>query len=272
MALRVADAPEAETKDLRNHPGFGIEGTVDGMRLRIGAERFCAELAGPLPAGLGAGFAALETRVFLAAERGWIAAFDFADAPRPRAQAVVARLQALGKTVHLCSGDAPDVVTALALGLGIGNFRGLMAPQHKLAYVRALQRAGRVVAMVGDGLNDAPVLAGADVSLAMAGGADAAQLGADAVLLGDSLDRIPLLMETAKRVMRLVKQNLAWALAYNAAALPLAAAGWIGPWEAALGMGASSLIVLLNALRPIAPPAPWKASTSLFPSPSPSFY
>jgi Cu2+-exporting ATPase len=185
---------------------------------------------------------------------------------------VVARLQALGKTVHLCSGDAPDVVTALALGLGIGNFRGLMAPQHKLAYVRALQRAGRVVAMVGDGLNDAPVLAGADVSLAMAGGADAAQLGADAVLLGDSLDRIPLLMETAKRVMRLVKQNLAWALAYNAAALPLAAAGWIGPWEAALGMGASSLIVLLNALRPIAPPAPWKASTSLFPSPSPSFY
>jgi Cu2+-exporting ATPase len=146
-----------------------------------------------------------------------------------------------------------------------------MTPQDKYGYVERRQREGRVVAMVGDGLNDAPVLARADVSFAMAGGADAAQLKADVVLLGHSLDGICETREVARRAMRLVRQNIAWALAYNALALPLAAAGWIGPWEAALAMGASSLTVLINALRPLAVESRWKASTSSFPSRSPSY-
>ena len=266
-ALRAADAPQAD--GIVDHPGSGIEGNVAGARLRIGSARFCAALAGsPAPAGLAHG---TRTTVFLAGEGRWLAAFELEDTPRPGAQAVVGRLQELGLKVHLCSGDAPEPVHETASRLGIAAYRGLMTPQEKLSYVRALQHEGRVVAMVGDGLNDTPVLAGADVSIAIAGGADAAQLRADAVLLGRSLEGILLLAGTARRAMRLVKQNLAWALAYNALVLPLAAAGLLGPWQAALGMGASSVAVLLNALRPVLASEPWKASTSSFPSPSPSY-
>ena len=140
---------------------------------------------------------------------------------------------------------------AVAQALWIENCAGGMAPQDKYRYVETLQRNGRVVAMVGDGLNDTPVLARADVSFAMGGGAEAAQLKADVVLLNDSLEGISTTLRLARRAMRLIRQNIAWALAYNALALPLAAMGFIGPWEAALAMGASSLTVLLNALRPL---------------------
>jgi Cu2+-exporting ATPase len=127
--------------------------------------------------------------------------------------------------------------------------------------------------MLGDGLNDAPVLARADVSFAMAGGADAAQRQADFVLLSDALAAVPASRALARRAMRIVRQNFAWALGYNLVALPLAAAGWIGPWEAAIGMAASSFIVVLNALR-IARAGrdpSWKASASSSLSPSPSY-
>jgi len=127
------------------------------------------------------------------------------------------------------------------------------------------------VVMIGDGLNDAPVLARADASFALGCGADAAQLRADLVLMGSSLKEIATSFNTARCAMRLVRQNIAWALAYNALAIPLAAAGWIGPWEAALAMGASSLTVLLNALRPLEAKQTWKASTSSFPSRSASY-
>ena len=159
------------------------------------------------------------------------------------------------------SGDDPALVEALARRLGIESFAGGVTPQGKFAFAERLQREGRVVAMIGDGLNDAPVLARADVSIAMGGGADAAKLQADLVLLGERLGAIAEAFGVARAAMRVVRQNFGWALAYNAVALPLAALGWIGPWEAALGMSASSFIVVLNAMRPLAPP-PWKASTS----------
>jgi Cu2+-exporting ATPase len=249
-------------EDARNFPGMGIEGRIDGRRLRIGSEAFCRQLCGGAPP---------KGALFLADESGWLAGFELDDPLRPEAAGFVRALGQRSLAVHLASGDRPQAAAALARALGIEAFAGAMGPEDKYRYVESLQRRGRVVAMVGDGLNDAPVLARADVSFAMAGGADAAQLKADVVLLGNSLQGVVLTMDVAKRAMRLVRQNVAWALAYNALALPLAAFGWIGPWEAALAMGASSLTVLLNALRPLAPQGSWKASTSSSRSPSPSY-
>jgi P-type Cu2+ transporter len=140
-------------------------------------------------------------------------------------------------------------VDRLAADLGIGQAAARQSPEQKLEQVRALQAAGEVVAMVGDGINDAPVLAGADVSLAMAEGAAIAQRAADIVVTSPSLLRIPEAIRVARRTRRVVRQNLAWAAAYNLLALPLAATGSINPWQAALGMAASSLVVTLNGLR-----------------------
>ncbi len=244
---------------LKNFPGHGVEATIGGRRMRIGSAAFCAELAAgeppalPSPAG--------QTRVLLADERGWLAAFLLEDAPREDAAELVAALAARGLRLHLVSGDDPALVEALARRLGIDSFAGGATPQDKFAFAERLQAGGRVVAMIGDGLNDAPVLARADVSIAMGGGADAAKLQADLVLLGERLAPVAQAFGVARAAMRVVRQNFGWAIAYNAVALPLAALGLIGPWEAALGMSASSFIVVLNAMRPLAPP-PWKASTS----------
>lgn len=255
-AFPGGDAGRVE--DARHVLGMGIEGRVEGRLLRIGSAAFCRVEGVP-------------GEVFLADENGALAAFRLADELRPDAAGALAELRR-HCVVHLASGDTPEAVERMARRLGIEHAHGAMTPEAKLAYVAALQAQGRVVAMVGDGLNDAPVLARADVSLAMGSGADAAQLRADLVLQKDSLADVLAARHVASRAMRLVRENLGWALAYNAVALPLAAAGWIGPLEAALAMGASSASVLLNALRPLEPKEePWKASTSSSPSPSPSY-
>jgi Cu2+-exporting ATPase len=254
----------------RHEPAQGIEGRAQGRLTRIGTEAFCRQLCGSA-APVSARAADFHTRVFLADETGWLAVFELHDELRPEAKELVAALAERKITVHLASGDAPAAVATVARRAGIERFAAGMTPQDKFQYVARLQDAGRVVVMVGDGLNDAPVLARADASFAMGSGADAAQLNADVVLTGSSLAALLGTLEVARRAMRLVRQNLAWALAYNAVALPLAAIGWIGPWEAALAMGASSLTVLLNALRPLGSKPTWKASISSFRSPSPSY-
>jgi len=251
-------ATEAVTQ-LKNFPGHGVEATIGARRVRVGSEAFCRELAAVAAPTLEPWKG--ETRVFLASERGWLAAFLLEDEPREDAAQLVAALAARGLRLHLVSGDDPALVGELARRLGIESFAGGATPQDKFAFAERLQREGRVVAMIGDGLNDAPVLARADVSIAMGGGADAAKLQADLVLLGGRLGAVAESFGAARAAMRVVRQNFGWALAYNALALPLAAAGLIGPWQAALGMSASSFVVVLNAMRPLAPP-PWKASTS----------
>jgi P-type Cu2+ transporter len=260
---RAFPASSKVAQNPRNQPGEGVEAHIDGVRYRLGSRRFCAAL-GPAAAPQVPG-------VFLASEAGWLAVFELHDSPRADAAEAVAGLRARGVEVHLASGDEPALVAALARELGINRWQGGMRPQAKHDYVTRLQDEGRVVAMVGDGLNDTPVLAAANVSFAMGGGADAAQLRADIVLPGNRLATIAESLSVAQRVMRLVRQNFAWALAYNAFALPAAALGWIGPWEAALGMGVSSIIVMLNASRALAPQEPWKASTSSSRSPSLSY-
>ena len=263
-AFRVAGTTPA-VRELRNAAGQGVEGRVDGRFVRIGARRFCAQIAG-------ADAPTADAHVYLAEEGRWLAAFFIEDALRPEAEGLVQALTARGLRVHLLSGDEPALVERIARQLGIARWTGGATPQDKFDYVARLQAEDRVVAMVGDGLNDAPVLARADASVAMGAGADAAQLQADVVLTADRLGALGEVLDVARGAMRLVRQNLGWALAYNSLALPAAALGFIGPWEAAIGMSASSFIVVLNAPRPLSRAGTWKqASTSSFPSPSPSY-
>ncbi|OQX02071.1 MAG: cation transporter, partial [Thiothrix lacustris] len=190
------------------------------------------------------------SQVFLGtAEDGWLAVISLADQLRAEAAQMVAELQALGVNVTLLSGDAPSVVAAVAQQLAIPTALGGQLPDDKLAYLRALQAQGAVVAMVGDGVNDAPVLAGAQVSIAMGSGSQLAQASADMVLLSEKLQQLPFAIRTARRMQVIIKQNFLWTIAYNVLAIPLAATGLIAPWMAAIGMSASSLVVVLNALR-----------------------
>ncbi|MCL6618380.1 MAG: cadmium-translocating P-type ATPase [Thermomonas hydrothermalis] len=238
---QVTDAPAVE--HLRVVPGQGVEGDIAGHRWRIGTAPFAIGRED-------------DGAIWLGDDHGARARFQFAEQPRPDAAAAVARLHAQGVQLHLASGDAAAPVARFASAVGLRNAHARQSPEDKLARVRALQAEGRVVAMVGDGLNDAPVLAGADVSVAIGDGAALAQRSADLVLSGASLLALPQALTLARRTRRIIRQNLAWALAYNLLALPLAASGQVTPWMAALGMALSSLLVTLNALRLTRVPSP----------------
>lgn len=216
--------------------GHGIEGDVDGTHWRLGRAEFAASRTDDGALWLGDGTRAL-------------ARITVRETMREGARDAVAALRECGVAVELCSGDAVDAVAGFARQVGIEAFHARQTPEQKLARVRDAQSRGEVVAMVGDGLNDAPVLAGADVSLAMAQGAALAQRAADFVVTSPTLLRVPQAIVLARRTQRIVRQNLAWALGYNVLAIPLAATGHVTPWIAALGMAGSSLLVTLNALR-----------------------
>jgi len=161
----------------------------------------------------------------------------------------VQALSARGCEVHLLSGDRVRCVARVASRLGVPAAQGGATPAGKLQYVRDLQRSGAVVAMIGDGVNDAPVLAQAQVSVAMASATSLAQLSADIALLTDSLEPLLDAVSVARRTLRIIHQNFAWAVLYNVVAVPLAVMGLVTPWAAALGMSLSSLLVVGNALR-----------------------
>ena len=247
QAIRAAAGPAALVANLVNQVvGKGIEGEIGGRRYRLGNAAFVTGIAcGDLPGGQPGGV----TAVWLGTTSGWVARFDLVDDIRPEARDVVAGLRAAGKTVVLLSGDDDEAAQDVAMQLGIAHALGHQLPEDKLTVVRGLQREGAVVAMVGDGINDAAVLSGADVSFAMGQGAQLAQLHADCVLLGEGLRPLAAALDTAADTLRVIRQNLGWAMLYNVAAIPAAASGLLNPWLSGVGMAASSALVVLNAAR-----------------------
>lgn len=234
--------------DLHNTPGCGVEGRIDGSRYRVGQPEFVAALSGAVLVGRGDQEAA-STWVALGDEQRLLAWFQLRDTLRPGAAAAVAALHARGLTVELLSGDRPEAVAHIAGELGITAARGGLSPQDKLDHLQQLQRQGATVAMIGDGINDAPVLAAAQVSLAMGSGTQLAHATADMILLSGRLDHLAAGVDMARRTLLIMRENFAWAIGYNLIALPLAAGGWLTPWMSAIGMSFSSLLVVVNALR-----------------------
>jgi Cu2+-exporting ATPase len=228
-----------------NYPGAGVSGCIDGTRYFIGSQDFVARHCRQTPQqeeedGI---------TILLADAEIVHAAIILHDEIRPDARATVAALRDSGKQVILMSGDHLSSVRAVAAEVGIESYFAGMKPQDKLDRVQDLQREGAIVAMIGDGINDAPVLAAADVSIAMHGAAQISHASADLVLLSEQLLVLADGLRIARRTMRIVRQNLGWALTYNLVALPAAALGYVAPWMAAIGMSSSSLLVVLNALR-----------------------
>jgi Cu2+-exporting ATPase len=248
--LAGAGDPHIEVDGLRTTTGAGVEGRIEGGVWRLGRPEFVAALheedvAADVQAIVGAG----DTVIALGSAQGWQAFFRLSDGLRPEAVAMAGELTAAGIRISVFSGDAPAAAARIGAALGIADARGGLSPEDKHAALKTLQESGETVAMVGDGVNDAPVLAQAQVSIAMGGGADLARANADVVLLGNNLQALPQGLALAQRTLRIVKQNLVWAFAYNFLAIPLAMAGWVTPWMAGIGMSASSLLVVLNALR-----------------------
>jgi Cu2+-exporting ATPase len=203
----------------------------------------------PLPDSARAFVGSSDTVIALGDESGWLALFRLGDEIRPEATRMIAELLAAGRQVSLLTGDAAPVAQRVAQVLGIADIHAGMSPQGKHDFVTALQAAGAVVAMVGDGVNDAPVLAQAQVSVAMGGGSQLARAQADLVLLSENLDHLRCGVVVARRALRVIRQNLLWSFAYNFVALPLAMFGFVAPWMAGIGMSGSSLLVVLNSLR-----------------------
>lgn len=238
--------------DVVNHPGSGISGTLDGMHCVIGNADFVCSQTGVehaeviKPADHDDAAASI---VVLAIDQRVAAVFYFRDSLRSDAVALIRELKQGGKRVILMSGDHQAAAAELAQRVSINEFCGEMSPDDKLQQVAQLQAAGETVLMVGDGINDAPVLAGADVSIAVADASSLAKTSADILLLSNRLDNVRVALECARKTRKIIRQNLLWALTYNGLAIPAAAIGLVTPWIAAIGMSSSSLLVVLNAIR-----------------------
>lgn len=257
----IARALSHDTGDLRAEglhmrADQGLAGRVGAHDYVLGApERVAPQMALPPSAPE-------QTRVLLLEDGAPLALFGLTAEVRPEARSCVGALQGRGLDVELLSGDGEEPVRALARRLGLRRWHARRTPGDKLARVRMLAHRGRRVLAVGDGVNDAPLLAAAQVSVAMASGSALSQASADVLLLGDRLDGLSELLAAARHARVVVAQNLIWAAGYNAVMVPLAFAGWLTPWLGALGMGLSSLVVVANALRLARPPRPAEPSGS----------
>ncbi len=233
-APRVADAVEEIA-------GQGLRGRIGGRTLRLGQAVFALPVDAPeaLP----------DDAVVLADDGGFVAAFRVAEQLRPGVRTALDTLAGAGLAIEILSGDAESKTAALAQRVGVADWRARQSPSDKLARLQALRAGGARVIAVGDGVNDAPVLAGADVAVAIGSGSDLAQASSDIVLSRADIGALPQAIAVARETMAALRQNHRWALAYNLVAVPFGALGFVPPWLAALGMSASSLVVVLNSTR-----------------------
>ncbi|WP_270658580.1 MULTISPECIES: heavy metal translocating P-type ATPase [unclassified Aeromonas] len=229
------------TREITPVIGHGITALVDGVRYRIGSARWL----GLDPAQeRGRGLA-----IYLADEQQVLARFNLEDTLRPDARALIAAFKAAGLQTTVLTGDSSLQADEIARELGVDELVKGVSPDGKLAYLKTREAQGDISIMVGDGINDAPVLAGAHASFAMAGGTDLAKNSADAILLADDLSRLLEARVLAMRTRKIIIENFAWSIGYNLLVLPLAACGWLPPYLAAAGMSLSSLIVVTNSMR-----------------------
>ena len=244
------DAEASVWTGLQETPGAGLQALdAQGRAWRLGSPAWALGGGDAGTSALGGLRAGGQHGVVLSCQGLSVAAFGFEEFMRGGAQDAVLSLRRAGLRLSLLSGDSRVRVQALAERLGLQACEAGLSPEDKLSMLKQAQAAGLRSAMVGDGLNDAPVLAAADVSVAMGHGALAAREGADAVIVSGRLDALADFHRTARRTMGIVRQNLSWAVAYNAICIPLALVGWMPPWAAGLGMAGSSLLVMLNAQR-----------------------
>jgi P-type Cu2+ transporter len=249
-ALTAEDLPSV--RGLESRTGQGVMGIFENETLRLGHVDFVAEAVGsPAPAALERMQKEGMTVVALGKPGQWLAFFGLADTLRPEASPLIHALFQKGIKASLLSGDGQEAVQATAQKLGIDQAHARMTPQSKQAWLAKAQTQSphSVLAMVGDGVNDAPVLAQAQVSIAMGEGTDLARNQADVVLISGRLTDLDRALGLSRRTLRVIRQNLYWSFAYNFTSVPLAMMGWVTPWMAGIGMAASSLFVVLNALR-----------------------
>jgi len=258
-AARARNLQLPAATDFVAEPGRGARAVVDGRELWVGSPRACLEsgyAAAEVSSLVQPIEAAGETPVLVLENGALIASLGLFDAPRPESAPALEALRVAGHELVLLSGDHESAAHALGRELGIGDVRGRLLPEEKSDALRAIQDSGRTVLMVGDGINDAPALAVADVGAAMGGGADVAIEAADCALLRDDPGRVPVLLDLARRTLGTIRANLFWAFAYNTAGIPLAA-GVLVPgfgvsipssWAAG-AMALSSICVVMNSLR-----------------------
>ena len=245
-ALVSEDLKTLPVENLKNIAGKGLQGVIDGETYFIGNEGYINEIA-KIPGDQV--FGNDVQVVHLASQGQWLASFSFSDPLKQDAMQTIQLMRQRGIDVRILSGDRKAYVEAIANQLGILHFDAEQLPDDKLSKVKQLQAMGHKVAMVGDGINDAPVLAAADLSISLSLGTDLARAASDLIINGGQLAPIVDAMSITAKMMRIIRQNFSWAIAYNLIAVPFAMAGLVQPWLAAIGMSLSSLIVVLNALR-----------------------
>jgi Cu2+-exporting ATPase len=254
-AFRPHELETVRATGLREVAGSGIEGTIGGELWRLGTRAFVAGCPSPATGTVAGNVVALvppgaeDATVYLGSAAGVSAAMRIGSPLRPEAQQAVDALRGQGLTVIMASGDQDFAVQETARALGITRAHSRLSPHDKIWLLEELRSRGHRAFVIGDGINDGPVLAAAEVSCAMGQGSALAQSAADLLLVNEDLTVLPQAVQVARATMRVVRQNLAWSLVYNFSAVPAAALGLISPWLAALGMSLSSLAVVLNARR-----------------------